>query len=84
MTKQEFIDRYGDVDVKFSYYYKHSFHFDAELPDGSGISVAIGGESGEIYRLEVDCDEVSTVKDLDPYSGGIYKEGKEICSFYDY
>lgn len=84
MTRKEFIEKYGDIEVTFSSYYKYTFTYRADLDDGSAINVSFGGNADEIYRFNVVNNDKSTVKDLDPYSGAIYKDSKEVCSFYDY
>lgn len=84
MTRQEFYEKYGDVLVTFSSYWKYSFGFSAALPDGSAISVSVGGHADDIYRFEVTAGLPVRVADLEPYGGCVRKDGKEICSFYDY
>jgi len=85
MTKDEFYKKYGQVKVKFSYYYKFTFTFEGELPDGERVVVESGGCSDDIYKFEVSSDSEETVASVFPYSGTIYdKDNKEIESFYAY
>ena len=84
MTKQEFIDKYGDYVVKFDSYYKYSFSFKAPLSEDMTLHVSIGGNADDIYREEISVDSLVTVKELDPFSGTVFKHGKEVESFYDY
>lgn len=84
MTRQEFYDKYGSVKVKFSNYYKYTFTYEAMLPDGSRLTCGYGGNSGDIYRHEVGADSEEDVRNLQPYEGAVYKDGKEIEGFYDY
>jgi hypothetical protein len=84
MTKEDFIEKYGEVKVKFSSYYKYTFSFSGELSDGGKICVSYGGCSDDIYRYEVSADYEETVKSVYPCSGSVYKDGEEIDSFYDY
>jgi hypothetical protein len=74
MTKEEFIEKYGDVLVTFSSYYKYSFSFTGTFGD-QRIEVSIGG-------LEVGTESRS-IRELDPTSGSVYENGKEVESFYD-
>ena len=60
MSKEEFIKQYGEEKVKFSSYYKYSFTFKNE-----NVSVCVGENADDIYRLEVDADKEYLVKDLD-------------------
>jgi hypothetical protein len=84
MTREEFYKKYGDVAVSFESYYKYTFSYRASLPDGSALSVGCGGNSDEIYRLEVSKDQQLKVGELQPYTGAVYLNGVEIDSFYDY
>ena len=84
MTKQEFLDKYGKCKVKFSNYYKYTFSFSGKTDSGEDITVNIGGNSDDTYHLEVSPERVETVNGLDPFSGAIYKDRKEVCRFYDY
>ena len=78
MNRKEFYDKYGDVKVKFSSYWKYTFVFTGEV-DGTLISVRVGGDSNGIYRFEVDANSVETVLGLMPYAG---KCGQD--EFYDF
>ena len=84
MTRQEFYDKYGQVKVKFSRYYKYTFTYTTTLPDGTHLSCDYGGNIDDIYRHDVcsDCEE--TVHNLQPYSGTVYSDGKEIEGFYNF
>jgi len=84
MTKEEFMEKYGDVEVTFSYYYKYVFHYTGTLEDGSSIEVEYGGNPDDIYRFEACVGDVETVRGLEPFSGGVYKDYQEIEGFYDY
>jgi hypothetical protein len=85
MTKAEFVEKYGDIKVKFANYYKYSFTFEGVLLDGNRLAVRIGGSSDDIYRQSVSADIETTVADLSPYTGIVYKkDGEEVESFYEY
>jgi hypothetical protein len=85
MTKDEFYEKYGDVKVKFSDYYKYTFTYTGNLPDGGRISVEYGGNADQIYRHDVGADCEETVSSIEPYAGHVYdKDGKEVEGFYDY
>jgi hypothetical protein len=77
-TKAEFIAKYGNVQVKFSRYYKYAFDFTATLPDKK-IEVAVGRNSDDIYRFEVKADHQESIASLDPFWG---KCGDD--EFYEY
>lgn len=80
VTREQFIEKYGDVKVKFTYYYKYSFSYKSE--DGK-ITVGYGGSSDDIYRFTVDALTEYTIKDLGP-NWGEYKEGDTVEEFYEY
>ncbi len=84
MTRQDFYEKYGSIKVKFSSYYKYTFTYAADLPDGKRLMCGYGGNSDEIYRHSVDSDSEETVSDLQPHEGYVYENGKEVEGFYDY
>lgn len=52
---KEFLEKYGSVEVKFYSYYKYFFVFVGSAPDGTPVTVSVGGDAGSIYRFDVDC-----------------------------
>lgn len=84
LTRKEFMDKYGEVEVRFRSYYKFTFYFNAELEDGATLSVGVGGSADEIYREEVAADTAGKVAGLFPYCGSVYKDGERVEGFYDY
>ncbi len=84
MTKTDFMEKYGDVKVKFCSYYKFTFTYEALLPDGKRLTCNYGGNSDDIYGLSVSPDVEETVNSVDPFSGSVFDNGKEIEDFYDY
>ena len=85
MTREEFIEKYGEVEVKFDYYYKYSFTFTGTADDGLTIvSVVLGGNADNMYRSEVVNNQTFKVKNSYPYQGIAYKNGIEVDSFFDY
>lgn len=84
MTRQEFYDKYGNVEVKFSSYYKYVFTYEAVLPDGKRISVGYGGNHDDIYRHGVSVTTADKIIDLQPHEGSVYEGKEQVESFYDY
>ena len=68
MTRDEFIKKYGEVEVYFSSYYKYCFSFKSK--DGK-IGVSIGGSGDDIYSIEVDADRPVLVRDLYPDNANV-------------
>ena len=85
MKADEFLEKYGGVKVTFSSYYKYTFLYTGELPDGGRISVGYGGNADDIYRYEVGADCEETVGSVNPNQGTAYdKDGNEVDEFYEY
>lgn len=59
-TKQEIIEVYGKIEMKFVHYAKQVFTFEGAYNQGK-----IGGQSGKIHTLEVS-DQPVLLKDLIP------------------
>lgn len=83
IEKSEFLEKYGDVKVKFDSYYKYSFGFKAILSNGDVLTVEVGGHSDYIYRMEVVADLEETITSLDPYSGQVWTEVDGVKTSYD-
>ena len=84
MTRQEFYEKYGDLEVTFSHYYKFTFDFAAYLGEGKVVTVGVGGNAEDIYRFTVEPDTPVKISELEPYEGHVYEGTKEVESFYDY
>lgn len=73
LSEQEFIEKYGTVEVEFSSYYKFSFHFEGKVDETKTISITVGGSSDDIYRLNVNAGFKYRVAEL----GFAYAEVRE-------
>lgn len=78
MTREEFYEKYRNVEFKFSSYYKYTFNFVGEY-EGKSVMVGVGGGSGEIYPFEVVVDCLESIESLQPFEGVCGEDG-----FYDY
>ena len=74
MTREEFIAKYGDVKVTFDCYSKYTFSFSGTCDNGYDIFVDVGGDSDNIYELEVHTKEVA-IKNLDIVYGLVSRGG---------
>lgn len=54
MTIEEVNEKFKDVLVTFSSYYKYSFTYTGESEDGYKLRCSYGGSSDDIYRYDVD------------------------------
>jgi hypothetical protein len=59
MKLEEVNEKFKDAKVKFTSYYKYTFHFEGQTEDGYTLSCSYGGDSDDIYRFDVDTNEVS-------------------------
>jgi hypothetical protein len=84
LTEEQFFEKYGDVKVKFHYYYKYTFYYVGKLPNGNKITVGLGGSADDIYKCKVSFDDEDTVQYINPHFGQIFdNEGKVIDEFYE-
>lgn len=84
ITASEFFRKYGTVEVKFSSYYKYTFTYHAILADGKRLIAQIGGDSSEIYKLEVTADTKIPVNNLSLVFGAVYDGNKMVESFSEF
>ncbi len=84
MTRQEFYDKYGEVEVSFCHYFKYSFTYVGFMPDGTEVICTFGGDSDSIYRHEVSAGVKDTVMELQPYEGTAFKDGIAVDNFSDF
>lgn len=68
MTKEEIIKEYGNIELKFYYYFKYVFTFSGKTDKGYTILASIGGDLDDIYRYNISNDRIETLKTLDPNS----------------
>lgn len=48
--QEQIIEKYGDVVLDFTGYYKFRFHYSGTASDGATIYALVGGDSDGIYR----------------------------------
>ena len=68
MTREEFYEKYKDVEFKFHNYYKYDFYFIGYYLEQQ-VTIYVGGNPDEIYRLDVTADCIETISSLEPYYG---------------
>ena len=52
MTQEQIIEKYGDVVLDFTHYYKYVFYYIGTAEDGTTIFADFGGNGDDIYRAE--------------------------------
>ena len=82
LTSDEFYDKYGDVKVKFSSYYKHTFTYCAVLESGNKIFAHCGGDHESIYRHDVAVDVEKSIASLFPYSVDVRDQNGNLVEEY--
>ena len=62
MTTEQVMERYGDLPLTFTSYYKYRFSFEATAPDGSLVHASVGGNADHIYRYQLERDSQITLR----------------------
>lgn len=83
MDKEQILEKYGNEKVKFSSYYKFTFHFKGVAADGTQIFAAVGGVSDGIYKFEVKVGKEETLNNLYANYVTLTKDGVEIGSYWE-
>jgi len=81
MTKEQILDKYGEVVLKFTNYFKYEFYFLGVTENGTQIFTSIGGTSCSIYNIDVSSDAKETLLSLEPEWVSITFKGKELASY---
>ena len=64
LSYDEFIEKYGDIIVKFHHYYKFYFYFSATI-DGKTYNCKCGGIAQDIYKIYLVNDEHFPIRGLE-------------------
>ena len=62
MTVEQVNEKFKGAKVKFSSYYKYTFTFEGQTEDGYSIQCKFGGDSEDIYKFDVDTNEVNFIE----------------------
>jgi hypothetical protein len=81
MNKEQILEKYGNVKLKFNSYWKYTFTFVGVADDGTQVSTSIGGDIGDIYRMDVSVDREETLIGLGAECATVTLNGKEIGSY---
>ena len=69
IEREEFYEKYKDVNFKFLSYYKFTFTYRGFTSDGEEVKVDVGGVADYIYRESVRVSDVYSIEQLQPYQG---------------
>jgi len=83
IKKDEFLKKYGEVEVTFSEYYKFSFSYRGKIGD-IDLYVSFGGSAEDIYRDTVKNNESMKISQLDINYGTASKDGRIMETFYGF
>lgn len=81
MTKEQILEKYGNVKLTFKHYYKYTFTFSGVADDGAIISTHIGGDSGDIYKMSVSAENEETLINLYAECATVTLNGQEVGSY---
>jgi hypothetical protein len=62
MEYSQVLEKYGEVELEFSSYYKYSFTYVGETEEGEKVKAVAGGNKNSVYRQEFNAEE--TVQSL--------------------
>ena len=79
IEREEFYEKYKDVNFKFLSYYKFTFTYRGFTDDGEEVRIGVGGIADDIYRERVSADDVYSILYLMPYQGE-----SDSVTFYDF
>jgi hypothetical protein len=84
MTRDEFVDKYGHVQVTFTDFFKHTFNYRADLDDGSVLIAHYGGSVESLWGHEVGAGVKEALYSLAPYAAEVINsKGEEFEHFYE-
>lgn len=69
IEREEFYEKYKDVDFKFLSYYKFTFTYRGFTDEGEEVKVDVGGVADYIYRESVRVSDEYNIEQLQPYQG---------------
>ena len=78
IEREEFYEKYKDVDFKFLSYYKFTFTYRGFTDDGEEVRIGVGGIADDIYRERVCVSDTYSIVELQPYRGE-----SDSVSFYE-
>lgn len=83
LSTQEFLEKYGDVQVSFNGATTYFVWFIGLTPEGHRLEISVRGD--EIWRYDVNSNKLYSTSSVAPSSGVVWnKLGDEVDSFYEY
>ena len=79
IEREEFYEKYKDVNFKFLSYYKFTFTYRGFTSDGEEVKIDVGGIADDIYRESVRVSDEYNIEQLQPYQGE-----SDSVTFYDF
>jgi len=83
LTDEDVLERYGEIDLTFTSYYKYVFSYIGSAPAGVTIHADYGGDADDIYRHAVGNNDKQKVGlPSESWNRLVIKKGDEII--YEY
>ncbi len=76
LTREQVMEKYGDVLLKFSSYYKYAFTYVGQATDGVTVACSIGGDHNDIYRFSLKADSTTSLNE-DQWSFAVVNRGPD-------
>jgi len=83
MTLEQVNEKFKDTKIKFNSYYKYTFYFSGVTEDGYQVLCSFGGDSDDIYRFDVDTNELS-FSNTNEWNSVTIKDSKGETVFNEY
>ena len=78
--KQKLFLLYGNIPLKFNYYYKYAFHFNGIAEDGVKIIGIVTGTADNLYDFEFSNNEKITLNNFEFSNIKFYTKNNELIS----
>ena len=69
IKREEFYEKYKDVNFKFLSYHRFTFTYRGFTSDGEEVKVDVGGIAEYIYKNRVCVSDTYNIEKLQPYQG---------------
>lgn len=83
MNKEEVLEKYGDVKMRFVSYHEFTFKFKG-VKDGVEVLASIVGDMDKVYNTYVNASEEETLRELDPNFIKVTNKDGVVYTWYDF
>ena len=83
ISRDEFLDQYGDVEVSFKHYYNNTFEFEGIGHGGETITVQCGRTEDAMRYMDIN-DQPERIENLEYiYAGEVWHNSNKIYGFFE-